>query len=79
MLETNPFAERSAEQSPNAAIPKPNSQPAMLLNTVSEYMATIGRKGGRIGGKRRLKTMTKEERRKAAAKAARARWGKRKS
>jgi hypothetical protein len=41
-------------------------------------MAAIGRKGGQIGGKRRLKTMTKAERSKVAAKAARARW-KRKS
>jgi hypothetical protein len=40
-------------------------------------MAAIGRKGGQIGGKRRLKTMTKEERRKVAAKAAKARWNKR--
>jgi len=40
-------------------------------------MAEIGRKGGKIGGKRRLKTMTKEARRKVAAKAARARWKKR--
>jgi len=37
-------------------------------------MAAIGRKGGQIGGKRRLKTMTKEQRRKVAAKAAKARW-----
>lgn len=44
---------------------------------ISAYMATIGRKGGRIGGKRRLKTMSKEQRRKIAAKAARTRWGKR--
>jgi hypothetical protein len=41
---------------------------------VSEYMAAIGRKGGQIGGKRRLKTMTQEQRRKVAAKAAKARW-----
>jgi hypothetical protein len=39
-------------------------------------MAAIGRKGGQIGGKRRLKTMTKEQRRTIAAKAARARWKK---
>jgi len=39
-------------------------------------MAAIGRKGGQIGGKRRLKTMTKEQRRKVAARAARARWKK---
>ena len=43
---------------------------------ISEYMAVIGRKGGQIGGKRRLKTMTKAERSKIAAKAAKARWKK---
>jgi hypothetical protein len=32
-------------------------------------MAAIGRRGGRIGGKRRPKTITKEQRRKEAAKA----------
>jgi len=37
-------------------------------------MASIGRKGGQIGGKRRLKTMTKAQRSKVAAKAANARW-----
>jgi hypothetical protein len=45
-------------------------------STVSEYMSAIGRKGGQIGGKRRLKTMTKAQRSKVAAKAARARWKK---
>jgi hypothetical protein len=39
-------------------------------------MAAIGRKGGKIGGKRRLLTMTPEDRKKAASKAAQARWGK---
>jgi hypothetical protein len=39
-------------------------------------MAAIGRKGGQIGGKRRLKTMTAEERRKVAKKAAKMRWKK---
>jgi len=43
---------------------------------VSEYVAAIGRKGGQIGGKRRVKTMTTAERSKVAAKAARARWKK---
>jgi hypothetical protein len=43
---------------------------------LSEYMAAIGRKGGQIGGKRRLKTMTKAQRSKIAAKAAKARWKK---
>jgi len=37
-------------------------------------MSEMGRKGGRIGGKRRLETMTPEERSAAALKAARVRW-----
>jgi hypothetical protein len=41
---------------------------------ISEYMAAIGRKGGQIGGNRRLKTMTKAQRSKIAAKATKARW-----
>lgn len=43
---------------------------------ISRVMAEMGRRGGQIGGKRRLETMTKAERRKVAAKAARARWKK---
>jgi hypothetical protein len=40
---------------------------------VSEYVAAIGRKSGQICGKRRLKTMIKEQRRKVAAKPAKTR------
>lgn len=43
---------------------------------VSAYMSAIGRKGGKVGGKRRLKTMTAEQRKKSAQKAAKARWKK---
>lgn len=43
---------------------------------VSKVMAEMGRKGGKIGGKRRLKTMTAEERTEAASRAAKARWAK---
>jgi len=42
---------------------------------LSAYMSAMGRKGGRIGGKRRLVTMTPAQRKNAAAKAAKARWG----
>jgi len=38
----------------------------------------MGRKGGRIGGKRRLVTMTVEQRREVAQKAANTRWARRK-
>jgi hypothetical protein len=55
--------------------PTPVTPPSDL----SAYMAAMGRKGGQIGGKRRLKTMTKAERSKIAAKAARARWKKSRS
>ena len=39
-------------------------------------MAAMGRKGGQIGGKRRLTTMTAQERKDVAQKAAQARWSK---
>ncbi len=41
---------------------------------VSKVMAEMGRRGGKIGGKRRLETMTPEERSEAASRAARKRW-----
>ena len=53
---------------PVPAVPVPSD--------LSQYMAAMGRKGGQIGGKRRLVTMTKEQRRKIAVKAAKARWEK---
>ena len=37
---------------------------------------SLGRKGGLIGGKRRAESMTPEQRRDSARKAALARWGK---
>jgi len=39
---------------------------------IPEYTVAIGRKGGQIGGKRRLKTAPKTERSKVAARAAKA-------
>jgi len=41
---------------------------------ISLLMAQLGRKGGKVGGKRRLQTMTASERRAVARKAAKARW-----
>ena len=43
---------------------------------LSQVMAAIGRKGGKIGGKRRLVTMTDEHRSRVASDAAKARWAK---
>jgi hypothetical protein len=56
--------------------PEPETPRINTPSAVSEYMAEIGRKGGHIGGKRRLKTMTKAERTKVARKAAKTRWKK---
>jgi len=62
----------ASDTSPSpAALPSPPA-PA----SISAYMAVMGRRGGQIGGKRRLVTMTAEQRKRAAAKAAKARWSK---
>jgi hypothetical protein len=45
-------------------------------SVISQVMAEMGRKGGKIGGKRRLVTLTPEERSQIASDAARARWAK---
>lgn len=46
------------------------------LTVVQQVMREMGAKGGRIGGKRRLETMTDEQRKRSARKAAKARWSK---
>jgi len=51
-------------------------QPEPTPDELSKVMAALGRLGGRIGGKRRLETMSQEERSAVASKAARARWKK---
>ncbi len=67
----NQLAKWIVEQSTEEVQPVPAP-----LSGLSAYMAAMGRKGGLVGGKRRLVTMTPEARKRAAAKAARARWGK---
>ena len=44
--------------------------------TISAVMKALGAKGGKIGGKRRLETMTAQERSDVALRAARTRWSK---
>jgi len=61
------IVDQSTDQPP-AAVPVPKS--------LSSYMSAMGRKGGKIGGKKRLVTMTPERRREVALKAAQARWKK---
>jgi hypothetical protein len=71
--DVNQLAYQLVEQSTREPEQPPIPGPPVNL---SEYMAAIGRKGGQIGGKRRLKTMTKAQRSKMATKAAKARWRK---
>ena len=71
--DTNQLAKWIVEQSTADLVPETPVQPPTDL---SAYMAAMGRKGGMVGGKRRLVTMTPAARKKVAAKAARARWGK---
>lgn len=51
-------------------------EPQIDRETLSRVMSAMGRKGGRIGGKRRLKTMPPAERKRRAKEAADARWAK---
>ena len=50
--------------------------PKSVSPTVSKIMSQMGRRGGKLGGKRRLVTMTPEKRSEIALKAAKARWNK---
>lgn len=59
-------ARRVVELSTQEAKPNPA--------TVSQVMAEMGRKGGRIGGKRRLVTLSNARRKEIASQAAKARW-----
>ncbi len=59
------IVDRSTEETPepeHVLEPASSSSSTIPPQHLSAYMAAIGRKGGQIGGKRRLKTMTKAER-----------------
>lgn len=71
---------RDANQTAAAVVSLATAEePKIDSDTLSRVMAAMGRKGGKIGGKRRLETMSPEERRKSASKAAKALWTKRKA
>jgi len=52
--------------------------PKVSTSDRSRVMSAMGRKGGKVGGKRRLVTMTAEQRQAVALKAAQTRWAKHK-
>ncbi len=57
---------------------RPARPPKVSSSDISRVVAAMGHKGGRIGGKRRMETMTPEQRREVALKAAKTRWANRK-
>lgn len=59
----------STEDKPKGAIDPTKAE-------ISRVMAVLGRKGGKIGGKKRAAGMTPERRSEIALKAARSRWAK---
>jgi len=67
--DVNQLAHRLVRESTSESITTPEAQ-------ISQLMAEMGRRGGKIGGKRRLLTMTPEERSQSALRAAQARWKK---
>ena len=70
-------ARRVVLESVEATEPAPEAErPSRSL--ISQVMAEMGRKGGKVGGKRRLVTMSAARRRQVAKQAARARWSKKK-
>ena len=52
------------------------STETVQLTVVQQVMREMAAKGGKIGGKRRLETMTDEQRRRSARKAAKVLWAK---
>jgi hypothetical protein len=71
--DVNQLAHRLVEESTAEAVTEPTT---MTKAQISRLMAEMGRKGGKIGGKRRLETMSPEERSQRALKAAQSRWKK---
>jgi hypothetical protein len=55
---------------------KPSKSSSITKDEISRIMAAMGRRGGKIGGKRRLETMTPKQRTDIAKKAAKSRWKK---
>ena|ERR1700693_300297 len=67
-------SEPAEAQRPAEIIIEVPKEPRLTRYDISRVMSEMGSKGGRIGGKRRLETMTKAERKTIATKAAKARW-----
>jgi hypothetical protein len=74
--DVNQLAHRLGQQSVAEQDREPDT---MTKAQISQLMAEMGRRGGKIGGKRRMHTMTPAERSQSALRAAQARWKKKTS
>jgi len=74
--DVNQLAHQLIREATDQAEPESNSngKGSTPSPDVLRYMAEIGRRGGRIGGKRRMALLTGDARSDLASKAARARW-----
>jgi len=77
-LDTVQNARRVVLESVGESIDDAKKEAASSRELISQVMAEMGRKGGRIGGKRRLETLSSRRRRQIASEAAKARWAKKK-
>lgn len=64
---------RAAALTVKLATEEPSESSVSNLS-ISQYLATIGRKGGIKGGKARAENLSKARRKEIASKAAQARW-----
>ena len=76
-LDTVQNAKRVLDEAIRRASPEADPAPPSRA-VISQVMAQMGRKGGKIGGKRRMDTMTAEQRSALARMAVHARWSKKK-
>jgi hypothetical protein len=75
-IEANEAAHLLIQRSPEKLDQDQEPPRARVPRAIHRVMSKMGRKGGKIGGKRRLETMTEEARRQVASLAAKARWAK---
>ena len=75
--DVNQAAFQMVQRSTAEPEPTPTKKPPRAAKAeISRVMSAMGRKGGKIGGKASLITMTQEERRERALQAAKIRWSK---
>jgi hypothetical protein len=70
--DVNQLAYQLVRESTQESLNPPESH----QSEISRIMSEMGRKGGKIGGKRRMETLTPAQRSSIALKAARVRWNK---